>query len=90
MSKLVAHPTVSIIDASADCLGWSGEAKVFGPNGTFFVSFENTECPEEAMYWFDNRGKRFYEPVDPTMDINGISFGFLKELLREALDKYEA
>ena len=89
MSKLVARPTVSIIDASADCLGWSGEAKVFGPKGTFLVSFENTKCPEEAMYWFDNRGKRFYEPIDTAMSIKGISFGCLKELLCEALDKYE-
>lgn len=89
MSKLVTRPVVSIIYASVDCLGWSGEAKIFTSKGTFLVSFEDTKCLEEAMYWFNHQGKRFYEPVDPTMDINGISFGRLKELLQEALDKYE-
>ena len=89
MSKLSTKPVVRILHASADCLGWSGEAIVSTAKETFAMFFENTEMPEEAMYWFDNHGKRFYEPVDPTMGIKGISFGRLKELLREALDKYE-
>lgn len=89
MSKWSTKPVVRILHASADCLGWSGEAKVFAPRGTFLVSFENTECSEEAMYCFDNHGERFYEPIDESMSINGIPFGYLKELLREALGKYE-
>ena len=89
MSKLSTKPVVRILYASADCLGWSGEAIVSTAKETFAMSFENTECPEETMYWFNNKEKRFYEPVDESIDINGISFGHLKELLREALDKYE-
>jgi|GEM_PF-5106123 len=87
MSK--SEPVVYIVSASADCLGWSGEAIVSTAKETFAMSFENTECLKEAVYMFDRDRPGFYEPVDPSMRIKGISFGFLKELLREALDKYE-
>lgn len=89
MSKLSTKPVVRILHASADCLGWSGEAIVSIAKVSFAMSFENTECPEEAMYCFGNHGKCFYESIDTAMSIKGFSFGYLKELLYEALDKYE-
>lgn len=90
MSKLSALKTVvRIISASADCFGWSGEAIVTTAKGTFAMSFEDTKCPEEAVYMFDHAGPRFYEPVDASVCIEGVSFGYLKELLFEALDNYE-
>lgn len=90
MSKLSTHkPVVRILSASADCFGWSGEAIVSTAKETFAMSFENTKCLEEAVYMSDYAGPRFYEPVDPSMSIKGISFACLKELLREALDRYE-
>lgn len=52
MSK--SEPVVYIVSASPDCLGWSGEAVVtsYEEGTTTFVSFEDTGCPDEAVWKF--------------------------------------
>ena len=80
MSNLVARePQVFIVAASADCLGWSGEAIVtsYERRTTTFVSFEDTDCPEEAVW-------RFYHTHGGVEEVYGDFRSFRKFLSRTA------